>query len=48
MARAKHRKGRRIWVVAGVVVASLAVVSAGSAVAAYRYDAAASDRILPG
>ena len=48
MARAKHRKGRGIWVVAGVVVASLAVVSAGSAVAAYRYDAAASDRILPG
>jgi lipoprotein-anchoring transpeptidase ErfK/SrfK len=48
VARAKHRKGRGIWVVAGVVVASLAVVSAGSAVAAYRYDDAASDRILPG
>jgi lipoprotein-anchoring transpeptidase ErfK/SrfK len=48
VARAKHRKGRGAWVVAGVVLASLAVVSAGSAVAAYRYDAAASDRILPG
>jgi lipoprotein-anchoring transpeptidase ErfK/SrfK len=48
VARAKHRKGRTTWVVVGVVVASLAVVSAGSAYAALRYDAAASDRILPG
>ena len=48
MARAKHRRGRGAWVVAGVVLACLAVVSAGSVYAASRYDAAASDRILPG
>jgi lipoprotein-anchoring transpeptidase ErfK/SrfK len=48
VARAKHRKGLGPWVVAGVVVASLAVVSAGGAYAAFRYDSASSDRILPG
>ena len=36
VARAKHRKGRGAWVVAGVVVASLAVVSAGTVYAASR------------
>ena len=48
MARAKHRRGPGPWLIAGIVVASLAVVSAGGVYAAFRYDSAASDRILPG
>ena len=47
MARAKHRKGRG-WAVAAVSVGVVLVVSAGTAFAAYRYDASTSDRILPG
>lgn len=47
MARAKHRRGRR-WIAAGVVLGVLLLLSAGTAYAAYRYDATASDRILPG
>ncbi len=48
MAQAKHRKRRRGWLIAGVAVATLAIVTAGSAYAALRYDSAASDRILQG
>jgi lipoprotein-anchoring transpeptidase ErfK/SrfK len=48
MARAKHRKGRRAWKIVGAAIGVLTVISAGSAFAAYRYDLAASERILPG
>ena len=34
--------------IAAVTLGVLAVVTAGTAFAAYRYDAATSDRILPG
>jgi lipoprotein-anchoring transpeptidase ErfK/SrfK len=47
LARSKHRKGHR-WVVAGVSLGVVLLVSAGTAFAAYRYDASTSDRILPG
>jgi lipoprotein-anchoring transpeptidase ErfK/SrfK len=47
VARAKHRKGRG-WAVAAVSIGVVLVVSAGTAFAAYRYDASTSDRILPG
>ena len=47
MARARHRRGHR-WIVVGVSVGVLLVLSAGTAYAAYRYDSATSDRILPG
>ena len=47
MARAKHRKGRG-WAVAGISIGVVLLVSAGTAFAAYRYDASTSDRILPG
>lgn len=47
MARAKHRTGRRGWII-GVIVGVLAIVGGGTAYAAYRYDAATSDRILTG
>lgn len=47
VARAKHRKGRG-WAVAAVSLGVVVVVSAGTAFAAYRYDASSSDRILPG
>jgi len=48
MARAKHRKGRRGWLIAGVSLALLVFLGAGTAFATYRYDASAADRILPG
>lgn len=47
MARAKHHKGRRGWVI-GVTLGVLAIVGGGTAYAAYRYDAATSNRILMG
>ena len=47
MARAKHRRGGR-WLIAAVTLGALAVLSAGTAYAAYRYDASTSDRILEG
>jgi lipoprotein-anchoring transpeptidase ErfK/SrfK len=48
MARAKHRKGHRGLAIGGVVVGVLLLLSAGTAYAAYRYDASTSDRILDG
>jgi lipoprotein-anchoring transpeptidase ErfK/SrfK len=50
MARGKHgrRHVRRGWKIALVVVGVLSVMGAGTAYAAYRYDASAADRILPG
>jgi len=47
LARAKHRRGGR-WVIAAVTIGVLAVATAGTTFAAYRYDASTSDRILPG
>src|SRR4029453_17067689 len=47
VARARHRRGGR-WVVVGVTLGVLAFVTAGTAFAAYQYDASTSDRILPG
>src|SRR5262245_65496296 len=47
VARAKHRRGHR-WVVVGVALVVVMVISGGTAFAAYRYDSATSDRILPG
>src|SRR5512132_2951415 len=47
VARARHRRGGR-WVVVAVTLGVLAVVTAGTAFAAYQYDASTSDRILPG
>jgi lipoprotein-anchoring transpeptidase ErfK/SrfK len=47
VARARHRRGGR-WVVAAVMLGVLAIVTAGTAFAAYQYDASTSDRILPG
>ena len=47
VARAKHRQGGR-WLIAAVTIGVLAVVTAGTTFAAYRYDASTSDRILPG
>ncbi len=47
VARARHRRGRRGWVI-GLSLGILAVVGAGTAYAAYRYDEATSDRILTG
>jgi lipoprotein-anchoring transpeptidase ErfK/SrfK len=46
--RAKHRRGRRGWLIAGVSVGVLIVLGAGTAYAAFRYDASTADRILPG
>jgi lipoprotein-anchoring transpeptidase ErfK/SrfK len=48
MMRAKHRRGRRGWLIAGVSVGVLMVLGAGTAYAAFRYDASTADRILPG
>lgn len=48
MARAKHRRGSRGWVIAGVTVGVLVLLGAGTAYAAYRYDASAASKILPG
>src|SRR5262245_66365947 len=47
VARAKHRRGHR-WVVFAVALGVVLVISGGTAFAAYRYDSATSDRILPG
>jgi lipoprotein-anchoring transpeptidase ErfK/SrfK len=47
VARAKHRRGHR-WAVAAVALGVVLVISGGTAFAAYRYDTATSDRILPG
>jgi hypothetical protein len=49
MARGRHGRHRnRAWKILAVGVTVLAVMSAGTAYAAYRYDASAADRILPG
>jgi hypothetical protein len=48
IARAKHRKGRRGWLIAGVCLGVLFVLGAGTAYAAYRYDSSTSTEILPG
>jgi lipoprotein-anchoring transpeptidase ErfK/SrfK len=45
----KHRKrSRRGWKIALVSLGVLALIGGGTALAAYRYDASSSDRILPG
>jgi hypothetical protein len=48
MVRAKHRRGGRGWLIAGVSLGLLVVLGAGTAYAAYRYDASAASEILPG
>jgi lipoprotein-anchoring transpeptidase ErfK/SrfK len=50
MARGRHgrRSPLRAWKIALVAVGVVAVMGAGTAYAAYRYDASESDRILPG
>lgn len=50
MARGRHTRRRfgRGWVLALVTAATVALVGVGSSYAAYRYDRAASVRILPG
>jgi lipoprotein-anchoring transpeptidase ErfK/SrfK len=48
MARAKHRRGGRGWLIAGVSLGVLVVLGGGTAYAAYRYDASAAGEILPG
>lgn len=48
MARARHRKGSRGWLIAGACVGLLVVLGGGTAYAAYRYDASAATEILPG
>jgi len=48
MSRAKHRRGARGWVIAGVSLGVLVVLGAGTAFAAYRYDSSTTDEILPG
>ncbi len=50
MARGRHgrRTKHRAWKVLAVGVTVLAVMGAGTAYAAYRFDASAADRILPG
>ena len=48
MARPKHRKGGRRWLVVGVAVGVLVVLGAGTAFAAYRYDVSTATKILPG
>ena len=49
MARGRHGRNRnRAWKVLAVGVTVLAVMGAGTAYAAYRYDASAADRLLPG
>lgn len=50
MAKGKHGKhvGRRGLKVALVAVGALALIGGGTAYAAYRYDASAADRVLPG
>ncbi|MGZ8624591.1 MAG: L,D-transpeptidase family protein [Actinomycetota bacterium] len=50
MAKGKHGRhaGRRGLKVAFVAVGALALIGGGTAYAAYRYDASAADRILPG
>ena len=50
MARGRHgkRSGARGWKIALVTVGVLSVMGAGTAYAAYRYDASAADRILSG
>jgi lipoprotein-anchoring transpeptidase ErfK/SrfK len=48
MARARHRKGSRGWLIAGVSLGLLIVLGGGTAYAAYRYDASAATEILPG
>jgi lipoprotein-anchoring transpeptidase ErfK/SrfK len=47
VARAKHRKGPRGWVIA-VAVGVLAIVGGGTAFGAYRYDEANAHRVLMG
>lgn len=48
MARAKHRRSRRGWLIAAAAVGVLTLFSAGTAFAAYRYDVATIEQILPG
>jgi lipoprotein-anchoring transpeptidase ErfK/SrfK len=48
VARSKHRKGGRRWLILGVSLGVLFVLGAGTAYAAYRYDASAATQILPG
>ena len=50
MAKGKHGRhaGRRGLKVALVALGALALIGGGTAYAAYRYDASAADRILPG
>ena len=48
IAGAKHRKGRRGWLIVGVCLGVLFVLGAGTAYAAYRYDASTAVEILPG
>jgi len=48
MARAKHRKGGRRWLIVGVSLGVLVVLGAGTAFAAYEYDASTATKILPG
>jgi lipoprotein-anchoring transpeptidase ErfK/SrfK len=46
--RHSHRSGVRAWKIALVAVGVLAVMSGGTAFAAYRFETTSSDRILPG
>jgi lipoprotein-anchoring transpeptidase ErfK/SrfK len=48
VARSKHRKGGRRWLILGVSLGVLFVLGAGTSYAAYRYDASAATQILPG
>lgn len=50
MARGRHSRRRigRGWIVAAAALVALAILGGGTAYATYRYDRAASTRVLPG
>jgi lipoprotein-anchoring transpeptidase ErfK/SrfK len=49
VSRGRHATGKHRWpIVVGVIILTLVLACAGSAVAAYRYDSANRDQVLPG